>query len=107
MTRETKNITLIASAYIAWLAVVVFVALYWLDAQAAVSTKSVPPSNPIFKTRYAEVVGVTSNGDGSSTVVIDACGTKVYVTADKEDIQLENPEIKNQAMEAINKACRP
>lgn len=102
-----RQASYITAAYLAWLAAIIFTACYFMDANAKVSTKVTPPKSQIYKSGFVDVVGVRDNRDGSATVVIDACGSKIEVTADKEDVELQNPQIQNQAQEAILKACKP
>lgn len=76
--------------------------LYTITSQAKILVK-VGAKGP--KTNVVEILGVRDNKNGTGTVVLVACGTKIEITASFDDFTNHAEEIDLRAEQEYKKAC--
>lgn len=82
--------------------IILGLALYVVTSQAKILVKVVEKGT---KTDVVEILGVRDNNNGTGTVVLVACGTKIEITASFDDFANHAEEIDLRAEEEYKKAC--
>ncbi len=70
------------------------------------SVKITKPTKPT-SSQDVDIISAKDNHDGSVTMYVLACGSMLEITAAREDVLANDPEIQAVAMKAVDKACRP
>jgi hypothetical protein len=94
-------------AILTWMTVFTVTALIGSCAHAEIVVKSLPPGPDAAPSFEREIIGYTTNADGTQSLIAVACGSIITVTMTKEELLDESkiPEIQKKFGQAVAKAC--